>query len=229
MECKKQSVKENKYPVKKAALVSKSADIRKNVRDMGIGKCGKVRDVWDKPVSKSFYEKLRAKVEMIVSGLGYVRGYTDVIMKYLDLYIEHGEVPKRTYCEEYVMAIFFSLRCDVDEAVRRSAAARQRAAERRARKAVEKNPVRNRQDSAGCHCNRNVDETALKSADTLKEKCGLTVGEGSKREKNASVTTEAVPAAVNAAVNMADNDDYVPEKKPLVKKRRRGRSSYCPL
>ena len=98
----------------------------------------KSREVWTKPVSKGFYEKLRVKVSNIVTSLGYVRGYTDEIMKSIDRYMINGEVPTRHYCEEYFMAIFFTLRVEVDEAMARSAAARQRAAQRRARKAEER-------------------------------------------------------------------------------------------
>ena len=89
---------------------------------------------WDKPISRAFYEKLRAKIKGIITTLGYVSGYTDEMMKMIDRYLVSGELPTRYYCEEYIMALFSALRYDVDEAVRRSAAARQRAAERRARK-----------------------------------------------------------------------------------------------
>lgn len=108
----------------------------------------KTREVWDKPVSKVFYEKLRVKVSNIVKSLGYVRGYTDEIMKSLDRYMANGEVPMRYYCEEYFMAIFFTLRVEIDEAIARSAAARQRAAERRARKAAEKEREENKNTMA---------------------------------------------------------------------------------
>lgn len=108
----------------------------------------KTREVWDKPVSKVFYEKLRVKVSNIVKSLGYVRGYTDEIMKSLDRYIANGEVPMRYYCEEYFIAIFFTLRVEIDEAIARSAAARQRAAERRARKAAEKEREENKNTMA---------------------------------------------------------------------------------
>lgn len=98
---------------------------------------------WDKPISRAFYEKLRTKVKGIITALGYVSGYTDEMMKMLDRYMANGEVPTRYYCDEYIMALFFALRYDVDEAMRRSAAARQRAAERRARKESQNEPESN--------------------------------------------------------------------------------------
>lgn len=89
---------------------------------------------WDKPVSQSFYSKLEIRVGEIITSLGYVKGWRDEFMKYIERYLLTGECPQRRYCEEFVVVIFYSLKGEIDAAVERSAACRRRAAERRARK-----------------------------------------------------------------------------------------------
>ena len=120
---------------------------------------------WNKPISRAFYEKLRTKVKGIITALGYVSGYTDEMMKMLDRYMANGEVPKRYYCDEYIMALFFALRCDVDEAMRRSEAARQRAAERRARKVAQNESEKNVADIEKTV--EKVDVRTIKSGDRV--------------------------------------------------------------
>lgn len=94
------------------------------------------KKLWDKPVSQSFYAKLESRVGEIISSLGYVRGWRDEFMKYIDRYLHTGECPQRRYCEEFVLVIFHSLKGEIDAAIERSAACRRRAAERRVRKEV---------------------------------------------------------------------------------------------
>ena len=109
-------------------------NIGKNGSRSGNGRTGKVNEAWDKPVSKRYYGKLKEKVSRIVQALGYVRGYTDELMKCIDRYLATKEMPVRRYCDEEFLAIFFTLRYEIDEAIARSASARLRAAERRVRK-----------------------------------------------------------------------------------------------
>lgn len=119
----KTSAKINKATSAEAAKLT--ADTRGKMR-------GVVKKPWDKPVSQSFYQKLVSRVEEIIHALGYARGWRDEFMKLIDLYLKSGECPQRRYCDEFVFAMFYSLKGEVDAAVRRSANARRRAIERRA-------------------------------------------------------------------------------------------------
>lgn len=121
----KTSAKINKATSAEAAKLT--ADTRGKMR-------GVVKKPWDKPVSQSFYQKLIGRVEEIFRSLGYARGWRDEFMKFIDLYLMSGECPQRRYCDEFVLTMFYSLKGEVDAAVRRSASARRRATERRARK-----------------------------------------------------------------------------------------------
>ena len=109
----------------------------------GIGKysCGKRDEKWDFPVSKKYYAKLKAKVEQIYLDLGHAVSWAEPVMKWINLYLRDGDKPQHRYTDERVMCVFFSLRPEIDEAVRRSALARQRAAERRARKQAEQESI----------------------------------------------------------------------------------------
>ena len=70
-------------------------NIGKNGSRSGNGRTGKINDAWDKPVSKRYYGKLKEKVSRIVQALGYVRGYTDELMKCIDRYLATKEIPRR--------------------------------------------------------------------------------------------------------------------------------------
>lgn len=126
---------------------SSKVEIRKKTSSKSDSRTGKPQEVWDKPVSKRYYERLRAKVSGIVHAFGYVRGYTDEMMKCIDRYLANGEVPVRRYCDEEFLILFFALRADIDEAIMRSASARRRAAERRECKEAE-NREKNTADSS---------------------------------------------------------------------------------
>ena len=99
------------------------------------GRSGRKKaEEWDLPVSRKYYAKLKAKVEQIYLDLGHAVSWAEPVMKWINLYLRDGDKPQHRYTDEHVMCVFFSLRPEIDEAVRRSALARQRAAERRARK-----------------------------------------------------------------------------------------------
>lgn len=98
---------------------------------------GKAAEEWTMPVSRKYYMKLKAKVERIYLDLGHLASRSALVMIWIDLYLTKGEKPTHIYTDEDVMCVFFSLRQEIDEAIRRSALARQRAAERRARKEAE--------------------------------------------------------------------------------------------
>lgn len=96
------------------------------------------KEAWLYPVSRAFYEKLRAKGEQIFKDLGYGRLWTDELMKLVNAYMLRGECPQRRWTDETLLTIFVCLRHDIDQAIRRSADARCRAAERRAAKGIGK-------------------------------------------------------------------------------------------
>lgn len=98
----------------------------------------KTKEAWTLPVSKAFYERLKIKVATIYWDLGYPVGWSSLMLECLEVYMREGWKPRGRQVEAYFQAIFFSLCPEIDEAMRRSALSRQRAAERRQRREAEK-------------------------------------------------------------------------------------------
>lgn len=97
---------------------------------------------WDLPVSIAFYEKLKAKTALILRDLGHLQSWLPLIMGQFERYMRNGETASHIYDDDLRLIIFFSLRQEIDEAMRRSALSRKRAAERRERKEAEKSALK---------------------------------------------------------------------------------------
>lgn len=98
----------------------------------------KKKEEWTKPVSKKFYDGLRDHVINCLGEMGYKTSWHYPVMRDVDNYLAYGTKPS-CYVEEIERIVFIMVRRDIDKAVERSAAARRRAQERKARKeALEK-------------------------------------------------------------------------------------------
>lgn len=116
------------------------------------------KEVWPYPVSRAFYEKIRAKGEQIFKDLGYGRLWNDELMKLINEYMLHGERPQRSWADETLLTIFSCLRLEIDQAIRRSADARRRAAERREAREAE-NVSRNDEQAVSGQAPENREES----------------------------------------------------------------------
>lgn len=109
------------------AIVTVSANFRSHKPRFSRTRSAKER--WTKPVSKAFYEKLRLRCEQIFEEMRYGSGWVMNFMPAVDRYISTGETPGM--CDEGIRIVFICLRYEIDMALKRSAKARKRAAERR--------------------------------------------------------------------------------------------------
>lgn len=96
----------------------------------------KKREQWTKPVSRKFYEKIRGHVAECAKRLGFGPVIPN-LFKIIDIFIGNG--PKCYFTSSMVeKVIAVMIESDIEEAKKRSADARRRAAERKIRKEAEK-------------------------------------------------------------------------------------------
>lgn len=92
------------------------------------------KEKWDMPVSRKFYTGLQQRVsslhwntDMPITSLG-------IVLDYMENYVMTRHSPDRYTADHYAYIVFIIIRPEIDAALRRSEACRERAAERRARK-----------------------------------------------------------------------------------------------
>lgn len=83
------------------------------------------------PVSRAFYKRIKEKARKIIAGLSLADSAAEQLHAYISNYINNGVVPECPSVPDAPYIVFSVLRLDIDEAMKRSVAARRRAAERR--------------------------------------------------------------------------------------------------
>ena len=95
-----------------------------------------VKVKWDKPISKTFYARLREKAMAMAQSVARGLSFVDYVMEFIDVYLANREIPHWTV-HKAILGYFHALKDDIDKAIARCQRARQRAAERAAKKKPE--------------------------------------------------------------------------------------------
>ena len=95
-----------------------------------------VKVKWDKPISKTFYARLREKAMAMAQSVARGLSFVDYVMEFIDDYLANREIPHWTV-HKAILGYFHALKDDIDKAIARCQRARQRAAERAAKKKPE--------------------------------------------------------------------------------------------
>ncbi len=95
-----------------------------------------VKVKWDKPISKTFYARLREKAMAMAQSVARGPSFVDYVMEFIDDYLANREIPHWTV-HKAILGYFHALKDDIDKAIARCQRARQRAAERAARRKPE--------------------------------------------------------------------------------------------
>lgn len=96
------------------------------------------KEKWTMPLSQAYYRKLERRALAIMKRLGGYNSDAQVLMDEVDRYIRTGMDPQLRRCGQRDYLIIMTLIDDIEDAIKRSADCRRRAAERRARKEAEK-------------------------------------------------------------------------------------------
>lgn len=92
------------------------------------------KEKWDMPVSRKFYTKLQQRVSSLHWNTDMPLPSLAILLDYMEDYVMTRRAPDRYSADHYAYLIFVTIRPEIDDALRRSEACRERAAERRARK-----------------------------------------------------------------------------------------------
>ncbi len=92
------------------------------------------KEKWDMPVSRKFYTKLQQRVSSLHWNTDMPLTSLAILLDYMETYVMTRRAPDRYSADHYAYLIFVTIRPEIDDALRRSEACRERAAERRARK-----------------------------------------------------------------------------------------------
>ena len=92
------------------------------------------KEKWDMPVSRKFYTKLQQRVSSLHWNTDMPLTSLAILLNYMEDYVMTRHAPDRYSADHYAFLIFVTIRPEIDDALRRSEACRERAAERRARK-----------------------------------------------------------------------------------------------
>ena len=92
------------------------------------------KEKWDMPVSRKFYTKLQQRVSSLHWNTDMPLTSLAILLDYMETYVMTRRAPDRYTADHYAYLIFVTIRPEIDDALRRSEACRERAAERRARK-----------------------------------------------------------------------------------------------
>lgn len=92
------------------------------------------KEKWDMPVSRKFYTKLQQRVSSLHWNTDMPLTSLAILLDYMEDYVMTRRAPDRYSADHYAYLIFVTIRPEIDDALRRSEACRERAAERRARK-----------------------------------------------------------------------------------------------
>lgn len=92
------------------------------------------KEKWDMPVSRKFYTKLQQRVSSLHWNTDMPLTSLAILLDYMETYVMTCRAPDRYSADHYAYLIFVTIRPEIDDALRRSEACRERAAERRARK-----------------------------------------------------------------------------------------------
>lgn len=92
------------------------------------------KEKWDMPVSRKFYTKLQQRVSSLHWNTDMPLSSLAILLDYMETYVMTRRAPDRYSADHYAYLIFVTIRPEIDDALRRSEACRERAAERRARK-----------------------------------------------------------------------------------------------
>lgn len=92
------------------------------------------KEKWDMPVSRKFYTKLQQRVSSLHWNTDMPLTSLAILLNYMEDYVMTRRAPDRYSADHYAYLIFVTIRPEIDDALRRSEACRERAAERRARK-----------------------------------------------------------------------------------------------
>lgn len=92
------------------------------------------KEKWDMPVSRKFYTKLQQRVSSLHWNTDMPLSSLAILLDYMETYVMTRRTPDRYSADHYAYLIFVTIRPEIDDALRRSEACRERAAERRARK-----------------------------------------------------------------------------------------------
>lgn len=92
------------------------------------------KEKWDMPVSRKFYTKLQQRVSSLHWNTDMPLTSLAILLDYMETYVMTRHAPNRYSADHYAYLIFVTIRPEIDDALRRSEACRERAAERRARK-----------------------------------------------------------------------------------------------
>lgn len=92
------------------------------------------KEKWDMPVSRKFYTKLQQRVSSLHWNTDMPLTSLAILLDYMETYVMTRRAPDRYSADHYAYLIFVTICPEIDDALRRSEACRERAAERRARK-----------------------------------------------------------------------------------------------
>lgn len=92
------------------------------------------KEKWDMPVSRKFYTKFQQRVSSLHWNTDMPLTSLAILLDYMEDYVMTRRAPDRYSADPYAYLIFVTIRPEIDDALRRSEACRERAAERRARK-----------------------------------------------------------------------------------------------